>query len=74
MRHRKCRGLGDSGMSRQRLINFDRRDFFSAPIDQIVLTTVKREEAIPINATDIPSSEPPVDKGLAIKLRGIEIA
>ena len=50
------------------------RNLFAAAIDQITLAAVKREKTILIQAADVPRFKPTIDKALAIKFRGIEIA
>ena len=62
MRHRECGCLGYGRMPCERLIDFKRRDFLAAAVDQIVLAAVQREEAIPVNAADISRPKPAVDE------------
>ena len=61
-------------MAHKCVIDLSWRNLFTAAIDHIVLTAMKREKTFLINAADIARFEPSIYKARAIEFRRIKIA
>ena len=68
MRNSERHGFGNGGMREQDFVDFPRRDFFSAAVDQFLDASGKSKVAVFIEISLIAGSEPAIGKRFRIRL------